>query len=618
MDYKKTGTEIFKSVGGNDNVTQMTHCATRLRFELKDNTSIDKTKIKKIAGVLDVIEKGGQLQVVIGQEVATAYKAANELFDQHASKAVMKEEKKSLFDRFSSMMLGIFNPIVPAIMAAGMVKAILALLKAFGWIDVDGSTYYFLNFISDAAFYFMPMTLAYATAKYFKTSIPLALTLAGVLLHPNFAALVTANEPVSFLGFNVPLASYGTSVFPIILIVIVMSYVEKVADNYIPTMIKFVFKPLLIVGVTAPLALLLIGPIGYYAGLLLGQGITWIDSYAGWLVPTILGGLFPLLVMTGMHGGTTPIVTQQLAAMGHETVNGPGMLAANIAQAGAALAVAFKAKKYPNMRQNAITSGVSALMGITEPAMYGVNLPLKKPFAAVIIAGVCGGFFAGITGLVRYSFGAPGLPTLPVFIGDDPMNLMKAIGTMGISFTVAFLITLLMKIEFVEEESEDREAAIDFIPKKIKETITVYSPLKGKVVSLAEVPDSVFAKEVLGKGVAILPEKGEVAAPFEGQVVSLFPSNHAIGLIDKHGCEVLIHVGMDTVELNGKYFKALVSQGDKVVLGQPLLRFDLDALVQEGYTIITPIVITNTTQFDSIEAIAEIEVDVSDNLLRIN
>jgi len=457
MDYKKTGIDVFNAVGGNDNVTELTHCATRLRFELKNFTIVYKNKLKKIHGVLDVIEKGGQLQVVIGQDVQIAYRAANELFDQKSGKKDKKdnkEEKKTLFERFSSMMLGIFNPIVPAIMGAGMIKAVLALIKVFSLIDPKGSTYFVMNFISDASFYFLPMILAYSTARYFKTNEGLALTLSGVLLHPSFTAAVAAKNPVTFFGMNVTLANYGTCVFPIILTVILMSYVDRFAERILPTSIKYICKPLIILGFTAPVALLVLGPLGYYGGIGLGNAIAFLDSRAGWLVPTLLGGFFPLLVMTGMHGGTTPLVTTQLATMGHETINGPGYLASNIAQGGAALAVAVKAKKNLELRQKAISAGISALMGVTEPAMYGVNLPLRKPLIIVIILGAIAGFFAGVTGLVRYSFGAPGIPTLPVFIGDDPMNIFKAIGTLLISLTISFVLTLLVKFDIPEEETQ--------------------------------------------------------------------------------------------------------------------------------------------------------------------
>ena len=603
MDYKKIGKEIFDLVGGNNNITQMTHCATRLRFVLKDFSSIDHEKLKAIPGVLDVIFKGGQLQVIIGPDVPEVYRAADALYTGSKNNNNEKGENQNILNRIMAVVVGIFNPMLPAITGAGMIKAVLALLKAFSLIDVNGQTFAILSFISDSAFYFMPMILAYSSAKVFKCSPGLAITLAGVLLHPNFIAMKNAGEAVKFAGINVPLAGYASTVIPIILIVFLMSYVERFAEKILPVHIKYIGRPLIILLVMAPLSLIVVGPLGVNIGNILAAGIAFLDNKAGWVVPTVIGTFTPLLVMFGLHNGLFPIATTQLGVSGHESIMGPGMLPSNVAQGAACMAVAVKTKS-KEMRQQAISAGITALLGITEPAMYGVTLRLKKPLIAVMIGGGLGGLYAGLTGVVRYSFGSPGFATLPVFISDDPANIRNALISAFIGIIVSFVLTLLIKFDYnygsPEEVTTDQALSA---ARPILQTAVINSPLSGEVTSLSEVNDEIFSKGLLGKGVAVIPNEGKVTAPYDAEV-SIIETKHAVAFTGDNGIDLLVHVGIDTVELNGKYFNCKVKNGDKVKAGDVVLEFDINAIKKAGYKIITPIIITNSNEFESITQIS--------------
>ncbi len=446
MDYRKVGLNVLDAVGGKDNIKVVTHCATRLRFELKDRNKVDEARLSKMDGVLKTLESSGQYQVVIGPNVNEAYQAIQDVVDTGAKNDETAKDDRSPWAKFLAIITGIFTPIIPAITAAGMVKAVLAILKVANLIDVNGQTYAILNFASDAAFYFMPFMLAASSAKIFKMSSGLAMMLAGILLHPNFKDMVSAGEVVKFAGLPVRLVSYSSTVIPIVLIVFVASYVERFANKILPEVIKFIFRPLIVMLVMIPLSLCVLGPIGAYIGDGIAALVSFIDSSAPWAIPTLMGIFTPVLVMFGLNNGLLPIATSQLAAQGFETIYGPGMLASNIAQGAASLAVAIKAKE-PSTKQTALSTGFTALMGITEPAMYGITLRFKKVLFAVMTGGGVAGLFAGLSGLVRYSFGSPGLATLPVFIGEDPSNFIKALITLALSFVITFTICMFLKLE---------------------------------------------------------------------------------------------------------------------------------------------------------------------------
>lgn len=601
MNYENLAKEILKNVGGQENVSNLTHCATRLRFNLKDVSKANTETIKKTKGVMGVVDKGGQYQVIIGNDVNHVYKEIMKIANIEGNSESKEVDDRKTVAKVIDTITGIFTPILPAITAAGMMKAVLALLTAFKLISTDSQSYQIFNFMADAAFYFLPIFLANSAAKKFKCNPYLAMMLGGILLHPTFVTMVNTaketGESLAIFGLPITLASYSSSVLPIILGVWFMSYVEPIADKISPKAIKFFTKPLITAVVSGIVILVVIGPIGYIVSDKVGLGIKTLESYASWLVPTLLGGLTPLLVMTGTHYGLIPIGINNRMTMGYDTIIYPGMLASNVSQGGAALAVAIKSKN-KEIKQLASSAGITAVCGITEPALYGVNLRFKTPLYASMIGGAVGGLFLGLFRVSNYSGGSPGFLTLPSYIGGESMmNFVYACIGAVISVVVAFVAGLILykdKVEAIEDENLE-EVAVDKAP--LMNKITISSPLKGEVVPLTEVKDETFASEMMGKGIAINPTEGKVVSPINGTVQMIFKTKHAIGLKSEDGAEILIHIGMDTVQLDGKHFTAHVKDGDKVKVGDTLVEFDMDAIKKEGYELITPVIITNTMDY---------------------
>ena len=601
MNYENLAKEILKNVGGQENVSNLTHCATRLRFNLKDVSKANTETIKKTKGVMGVVDKGGQYQVIIGNDVNHVYKEIMKIANIEGNSESKEVDDRKTVAKVIDTITGIFTPILPAITAAGMMKAVLALLTAFKLISTDSQSYQIFNFMADAAFYFLPIFLANSAAKKFKCNPYLAMMLGGILLHPTFVTMVNTaketGESLAIFGLPITLASYSSSVLPIILGVWFMSYVEPIADKISPKAIKFFTKPLITAVVSGIVILVVIGPIGYIVSDKVGLGIKTLESYASWLVPTLLGGLTPLLVMTGTHYGLIPIGINNRMTMGYDTIIYPGMLASNVSQGGAALAVAIKSKN-KEIKQLASSAGITAVCGITEPALYGVNLRFKTPLYASMIGGAAGGLFLGLFRVSNYSGGSPGFLTLPSYIGGESMmNFVYACIGAVISVVVAFVAGLILykdKVEAIEDENLE-EVAVDKAP--LMNKITISSPLKGEVVPLTEVKDETFASEMMGKGIAINPTEGKVVSPINGTVQMIFKTKHAIGLKSEDGAEILIHIGMDTVQLDGKHFTAHVKDGDKVKVGDTLVEFDMDAIKKEGYELITPVIITNTMDY---------------------
>lgn len=619
MDYKKLGLQVLELVGGASNINKLTHCATRLRFEFNDMSKVQTEKIENLPGVISVVNKGGQFQVVIGNDVQQSYRAImHETRNLGSSnkKSEATGKKDSLLDRFISVVSTIFTPMIPAITGAGMLKAVLAILNLTGILPETSQSYYILNTIADAAFFFMPMLLAYGAALKFECSPILSLTLAGVLLHPNFSKLLTAAKPVHFLGIPVTLADYSSTVLPIIFTVWIMSYVEDFAEKVSPSFIKFFTKPLIILLIMGPLALIVIGPIGTYLNNGVAAGAEVINRTAPWLIPLLMGAFQPALVVTGTAWSMTPIATMQLAKQGYEMVNGPGMLASNIAQGGATLCVALKSKN-KNLKQLAGSSGLTALLGITEPSLYGVTLKLKKPLIAAMIGGGAAGIYAGLTGLVRYAFVSPGLTALPAFIGKNPMNIVNALVTCLIAFVVSFAAAWIIGFEDIEEVSEEsnieEEIAIDN-----NKTVQISSPLSGELVPMSSVNDDVFSQELLGKGIAIMPSEGKLVSPVNGTVITVMETKHAITIKSDDGAELLIHIGLDTVNLEGKYYTANVKSGDKINVGDSLIDFDINEIKKSGYDIITPVLIANADKYSNISISEKKAVKAGENIIKIN
>ena len=626
MDFEKLADIILDGVGGEENVAGLTHCATRLRFTLKDESKADERMLKETKGILGIAKSGGQFQLIIGNEVPKAFAAIQGKMKQDVSGnaagqvRVRRKPIEILFDFVSS----IFTPVLPAIIGAGLVKSVLAVAVLLG-INTEGNTYYFLNLIGDAPLYFLPVMLAFTSAKKLGCNQFLAVSIAGAMLHPNYAALITDAFEIhfsSFLGIPVTLATYSSSVIPVILMVISLKYIEAFLDKFLPKMIKFFFKPLLCLLIVAPLTFIVLGPIGFVVGVGISTGLNMLDAYAGWLVPTLVGAAFPLMVTAGMHYGLVPFMMQSISAQGFETIAGPGNLPSNIAQGAASLSVALRTKN-KELKQTAFTTGTTALLGITEPAMFGVTLKFKKVLASVMIGGGCGGFYAGIMGVKCFSFCSPGLLSLVAYVGPDGWrNLIHACISMVISFIVTFLLVWFWGFEEPEQPEETKKeepvkADNAAERKNEKDTQIIVSPAKGEVVALSEVPDATFAEEMLGKGVAIKLEGNEICSPVDGKVESIFPTNHAIGLVADSGAEILIHIGLDTVQLDGKFFEAKVEAGQRIKKGDLLIRCELEKIQEAGYQTITPVIVTNTDDYTEVEALNLGKTEPGMELIRV-
>nr|WP_225422183.1 PTS transporter subunit EIIC [Lapidilactobacillus achengensis] len=428
--------QVLALVGGADNVVSLTHCATRLRFVLKDPQLVAFAKLQSFPEIISVVNHGGQLQIVVGAQVELLYRQVSALLPTAATPTTAVPTKRNLIALIST----IFTPMIPALTGAGMVKAVLSLLVLTGGLSASGQTYQLLNTIADAAFYFMPMLLAYGAAVQFAVNPAMAITVAGILLHPSLQQLFASGKDVHFLGLPVAASDYAGSVLPIVFTVWLLAQLDRFLEKNLPGFVKFFVKPLLILLIIGPLELIAIGPVGLFLNDGIAAGAAWLNQRVSWLIPLLMGGLQPLLIITGTAWAMTPIATMQLSKQGFETINGPGMLASNIAQGGATLAVALRTRDH-QLRQTALSAGLTALMGITEPSLYGVTLVLRKPLIAAMIGGALGGWYAGLSGLVRYAFVSPGLAALPAFIGANPMNIVHALITVAIAFGATFLIT---------------------------------------------------------------------------------------------------------------------------------------------------------------------------------
>lgn len=617
MDYTKCAEEILKEIGGEKNIKDLTHCVTRLRFVLKDESIVDDEKVKAIKGVMGIMKKGGQYQVIIGNDVNTCYKAVLSQTSLGVGTVSSKEDKKepltvkSAVNRVLDVISGSMSAVMAPLIGCGMVKLLVIILGLLGVQDTN-MTYQLLVVIGDSCFYFLPVLLAYTSSKKFGANPMLAVVVSSVLIHPTLIQLLGGEETVTFLGIKVTSASYASSVIPALLATWFLSYVERIVDRFTPSWAKNIFKPMVILLITVPVVLIVLAPAGNIIGNGLATGMMWLQTKMGWLTLMIFSAIMPFVVMTGMHWAFIPTAIATLAT-GGEGMLLPAMLASNLAQGSACLAVALKSKN-KELKSVASAGGVSALVaGITEPGLYGVALPLKKPMIACCIGSGIAGLILGLFGVLSYGAAVPSLISLLQFISPDGNhNFLFAVIASAVSIIVTFVLTWILGFDDPVENDEN-VTGDDVIEKKL-----VFSPIKGKVVPLKEVPDETFSSEILGKGVAIVPEEGKVFAPFDGEVMSVFDTLHAYGLRSDDGVEVLIHIGLETVRLEGKGFTSYVKQGDKISRGDLLVEMDLDFIQKEGYETITPIVFSNSDQMEMIEYTKNSEVTNMDILCCIS
>ncbi len=596
-DYSKSAEKLVQAMGGKDNITRVFHCMTRLRFYVKDKNKIHEAEIKKLSEISGVNWHQDQFQVIAGNEVNELYAELVKMGvqDDDADSPVKTMEKKSVGSAIIDSVTGCMTPMIPALTAAGMIKVVLTLLTTFHLVSDTSDTYQVISFIGDAAFYFMPFLIAANAAKVFRVNQSLALIMAGVFLHPNFTAMIASGDPITFFSIPVTPTTYSYSVIPVILMVWIMSYIVKFVDRITPRIVKLILHPTLVILISAPIAVIAVGPLGGIIGDGLAVAIDFLSTKLGFIIIGILSAAFPFIVMTGMHHALTPIGLNAVAT-GGDTLIFVSQVCSNVAQGGASLAVAVRSKD-KNMKQLASASGISALMGITEPALYGVTLKLKRPVIAAAIAAGIGGIVGGLLQVTLY-IAQNCLLAIPAFIGEKGMsNFLYGITMIIVSFAAAFILTMIFGFQ---DDAEDGEDAADGEKNKagkeakpLVEKIQILSPATGTVKDITEVPDKTFADKILGDGAAVVPEEGKIYAPADGTVVNIMDTKHGIMFQTAKGVQLLLHIGLETVNLNGKYFISHVENGARVKAGELLVEFDLEAIRKEGYDPITLVIVTN-------------------------
>lgn len=627
--YTQLAADIVKNVGGKENVNSLAHCITRLRFKLKDESKANTDVLKAMDGVVTVVQSGGQYQVVIGQHVGEVY---DEILSsqgiQGAGGQDVEEDDtpKKPLDMFVDTVSGIFTPVLGVLAASGMLKGMLALLTAFGIVESGGGTYQILNVLSDAFFYFLPIFLGYTASKKFRMNSEFtAMAIGAALVYPSLSQIMGGETlydvlngtifesriHVEFLGLPVILMNYASSVIPIILAVWVAAKVEKFFLGIMPTIFKSFGVPFFTLLIMIPLTLLVVGPVATWLGQAVGAFATGIFAISPLLAGLFIGGFWQVFVMFGLHWGLVPIMIQNIVIFGADPVV-ITMFGTTFAQIGVVLAIILRTKDQ-KLKSIAIPGFISGIFGVTEPAIYGVTLPRKKYFIISCIGGAIGGALVALLGVKLYIFGGLGVFEYPCFI-DPTTNDLSGMYNGMIASAVAFIAGFAMTFPIYKDDAPAKSEPVEENFSEIQNE-TLVSPLTGNLVKLSDVPDEVFASGVMGKGIAVEPTEGKIFAPADAEVTTMFPTGHAIGLKTSKGAEILIHIGMDTVQMNGDGFKTHVTQGDKVKKGQLLVEFDIDKIKKAGHPIITPVLVTNSASYKDISPIEGKTIKKGDNLI---
>lgn len=637
--YEELAKAIVRNVGGKDNVSSLTHCITRLRFKLKDEGKAKDDVLKNMDGVVTVMKSGGQYQVVIGNHVPEVYADVMPLLGIEEGSADPAEDvpKGSLFNRAIDVISGIFQPILGIMAACGMVKGLNALFVAMGlYTDACGG-YLVLNAIGDGLFTFMPLFLGYTAAKKFNLKPMIGLVIGAIMCYPAIqnSALSQGGEALytlfagtmfesavytEFFGIPMIAMDYTGTVIPVIFVVYFASKCDKFFSRYIPDLVKFFFVPMLTLLVAIPAGFLLIGPLASFGSAIVAKTVIAIRDFSPLLAGAIVGLTWQILVIFGLHWGFIPVYINNIMTNGYDNVMMP-FFACTFATSAVVLAIFFKTKN-KQLKEMALPNFISGIFGVTEPAIYGILLPLKKPFIISCIAGGIGGGFYGAFNFRKFMMGGMGIFEFPAMIEPDGSmgNLIVAVAGVLITMAIAFTATMVFYKETEKKEEGKEETAETKEEGKtasaMLKRVEIASPVKGKALKLSSIQDDAFASGVLGKGAAILPEEGEVFAPADGEVTALFPTMHAIGIKTDEGAEVLIHIGLDTVQLNGEGFEAEVQCGDRVKKGQLMIKFDKEWIESKGYCLETPVVITNFDDFLDVVDMAQGDVRPGDRLLQ--
>lgn len=651
-NYDALAKTIIKDVGGKDNVISVVHCTTRLRFKLKDEKKANDDALKDTDGVVTVVKAGGQYQVVIGNEVADVYEAVLKEGGFSGGGQVadddLDDSNMSLMDKAIDLISGIFTPILGPMAAAGMIKGLTAMCASFGWLAKTSGTYEVLYAIGDGFFYFLPLILAITSAKKFKVDRFTAITIGAAMCYPAMVAMNSSKKVLfdlfngtflhsqvhaTFLGIPIISMNYTSTVIPIILAVWFASVVEKWCKKWIPTVVKTFLVPFVTLLIVVPLTFLIIGPLATWIGNALAAITSAVYNFSPVLAGILLGGFWQVFVIFGVHWGFVAVMMSNIAALGYDPILGLS-LGASFAQIGVVLAILLQTKDQ-KLKGIALPAFLSGIFGVTEPAIYGVTLPRKKPFVLSCIAAGIGGGLIGFFGTKMYMMGGMGVFVIPAAIGAKTGVDMSVYGlmiAMAVSFVLGFILQMVLGKKSVDQAYDEKQAKTvqevanqaDTIAKAapslastsdLNVSTELVSPLAGELLPLSEVKDEVFSSGAMGEGVAVEPSEGVLHAPADGKVVMTFPTGHAIGMKTSDGAEILMHIGMDTVNLQGHGFETLVAKGDEVKAGDELVKFDIDAIHAKGYVVTTPIVVTNSKDYEKITVVSQGKVKVGQEIL---
>jgi PTS system beta-glucosides-specific IIC component len=594
MDYKKIANEILDLIGGSKNVATLEHCSTRLRFSLVDKSVVDVEKIKKIKGVMGVVD-GSQFQIVIGNNVVEVYDTLLKICPLSGNQGIeAKKDDRKWGAKLLEFIISVFQPLVPAIAGACVLKSVLLLLSMFGLLANDSTVYTALAAISDATFYFLPIMVAVTTANALKSNRLVAVAAVGYLLLPATTQALT--DGMTLFGFAVKNVTYSSQVFPAILCVIFLSLMERGFNKISPKAIRIFFVPMMSLAITIPVTLLILGPLGYNIGTLFTAVILALYGKLGFVALGLLAAILPFMIATGMHKALLPYAITTYGQLGYEALYMPASLAHNISESGACFAVALKSKD-ENLKQTALSAGISALMGITEPALYGVTLQNKKAMIGVVLSGAISGMLMGLFVVKAFIVVGPGLASMSMFVDSaNGSNFMYACIGFAVALLGSFIITFVLWKDSDSDVEED-VTVVESLTEEEKEVNILVSPLNGEAVDLSTVSDEMFASKTLGDGIAIVPKDGKLYAPCDAEVVMLFETKHAIGLRTSNGAEILIHIGVNTVSMEGVGFTAFVKQNDKVKEGDLLIEFGLDAIKEKNLDPTVMVVNSNSTSY---------------------
>ena len=572
MDYNASAAKIIKNVGGKENITKLIHCSTRLRFSLVDYDKANLDALKQVDGVLGAVIASGQCQVIIGNAVVEMFDAINAQLGSLDGNAAAAAPKQKWYQVFLDFLVGIFQSLVPAIAGAGVLKSLLILFSSVGWMSVTSPTYQIFSFIGSAPLYFLPLLVAVTTAQKLNVNVLVSLSIVSVLVYPDMVTLL--GKGTKLFGVGVTNITYSSQVFPAILAVLLYAVLEKYVTKYCPKPVRIFLVPLICMAITVPATLLVLGPIGYTIGTVISTVILFLFKHLGWLATGLLAAILPLMVATGMHKAMLPYAVATMTSTGKELLYLPASLAHNISESGVCFGVAVRTKD-EKTRATAISAGISALFGITEPSLYGLTLQHKRALIPVMISSGITGAIIGMMGIKTFALVGPGVASMTMYVDkSNSMNFVYAWIALAIALVLSFVLALIIWKDDVSEETAKDEKDVE---------VELEAPVNGEVIPLSEVNDSVFSSGVLGEGISVKPKDGVLFAPAKAEVIMTYETGLAVGLRTENGAEVLIHIGLDTVKLKGKYFDVKIKEGQEVDPGETLIEFDLDKIVEAGF-----------------------------------